>query len=233
MNKDASATRADQARGGVASRIVRHPYFLILLIGLIGGVLVGILNFLAMGYGWKIQGDYFDVVDAPIRSLLPRFYFRAGWTSYMPIGNPYGLRMALVLISYWALIGSWVAWLSCVVHAGVVRDMARDKTCRYILFFALSVGAFVGSLSFLAASNGWEGLDNCFDSLNRPVYSVMDAISYQFSIEMTSMRKGFICWHAAAVIYWAIIGLFVAFIFCVVRILKKRKAERRSRASAE
>lgn len=242
MNEDAPAAPADQTRDRAIGRVVRrNGCLLILPLGAIGGVLVGILNLAAEKYHWTLQDDFFDIVDAPINPLIHPFYagwtsYRAGWTSYTPNGGSYGFRMVLVEISYWTVIGVFVASLICLVRAGIIQDIARDKICRWLLFFGSCGGMFIGGLGFLAASNGWEDLDNCFNSFNRPVYSVMNAVQYRYNIPYSRLwgsQLGFIYWHSVAVVYWTAIGFFVALIVCAIRIGKKRKQAREVRASEE
>lgn len=227
MSEDAAVTPANELVSGLITSAARRKTCVItLLLGVTLGMLVGILNILAAHNQWALQNDFFDIVDAPILSLEPApnslVWFFAG-TGFDAIGE------AFVMICYWSIIGLFLASLFCLVCTGVIRDSARDKICRYILFFGTLGGMFIGSLSFLAAANGWENLDNCFKTLNHPVSSVMDALQERYDI-LDSLPSGpgteFIFGNTVAVVYWTVIGLLVALLPCAVRIFKKRKAAR-------
>ena len=134
-------------------------------------------------------------------------------------------RVAVVMISYWTTIGLFLASLICLVRRGVIRDIVRDKTCRWVLFLGICGGICIGSLSFLAASNGWEVLSNLFDSLNQPANAVMGALESRYKILdflPPDLRAEFIFWNVVALIYWTAIGLFFAAFLCVIRILAFR-----------
>lgn len=219
MSKDAAAIPADEPHSGIITIAARRKFcVLTLLLGAFGGMLVGILNLLAANYQWDLQDNFFDIVDAPISSLMPA-----------PNGMFSVFVFGFVIICYWEVITLFLAWLICLVRTRVIRDIIRDKICRYILFFGICCGIFAGSLSFLAASNGWDVLSLFFDSLNEPVNSVMDALQNQYSI-LDSLPEGpgteFVFRNTVDVVYWTIIGLLLALLPCVVRILKRRKAAR-------
>lgn len=227
MNKDVPATPADQRHGSVVSVVLRDKTRLwVLLLSPALGVLVGILNFLAATNRLKFQDYFFDIVDAPIRRWLA-----PDWSEIGPSAWPYMQHQALsveqVMICYWAVIGLFLALLFCLVRTGIVRDIVRDPFCKYVLFFGTCAGAFIGILSFLAASIEWVDLDQFFDLLNQPAYMVMRTLNVRYGILNflpPGPRTEFICWHGAGVVYWAIIGLSAATLVCVVRILKKRRA---------
>src|SRR5262249_33946508 len=106
------------------------------------------------------------------------------------------------------------------------RDIARERICRYILFFGAFAGAFIGSLSFLAASNGWAIPFNFFDSFNQPAYEVMNALQERYGdmgYPQPYLHTQFMYQTRASVFYWMGIGLFVTFVCCVIRIVIRRK----------
>ncbi|HLX70783.1 MAG TPA: hypothetical protein VKV04_14235 [Verrucomicrobiae bacterium] len=222
MNKDAPATPANELDSDIITTIARRKFCLVTLIfGATVGVLIGILNLLAVLKEWTLQDDFFDIIDAPITSLM------SAPAGLLWIFN--ALKLAFVLICYWAAIALFLASLPCLFRAGVIRDMTREKICKYILFFGTCGGIFVGSLGFLAASNGWEDFDNLFNFLNQPVNSVVDALQDKYNIQdflPSDPRAEFILRNTVAVVYWTVISSLVALLACVVRILKKRKAAR-------
>lgn len=223
MSKDASSIAANQSDGIVAHGVCRKPCIYTLLLGAVGGLLVGVVNLFAASNRWKIQDDFFDIVDAPLRSLNRFELVSFSGTSAMF----HGLKSVLVLICYWVLIGLFLAWLFCLIRTGVIHEIIRDKICQYILFFAICGGICVGSLNFLAWVNEWSVLSNCFSFFDEPAMSVMLALHVRYRIEDSlppGLRAELIFLITVSIIYWTIIGLFLAFIFCVVRIFNKRKA---------
>lgn len=229
MNEDAPPIAANQMRDGISTHGIRRMTCIyILLLGATLGMLVGILDLLANNR-WKIQEDFFDIVDAPIHPLTihfpsPHFIGSPEWHTDQRL---YAIRVALVIICYWTIIGLLLASLICLIRKGVIRDITRDEICRWVLFLGTCGGTFIGSVSFLAASNGWYVLSNFFYSVNQPINSVMGALQERYNILSflpPSPQTQFITWNAAAVVYWIIICLFMTFIFCVIRIEIKRKA---------
>jgi hypothetical protein len=224
IKSDKDATDAKQTGDGVVTRGVRRKGCIYtLLLGAILGLLVGLLNVLAANNRWSIQHDFFDFVDSPIHPLITA---PAYWTSWPAAPTP---RAVFLTICYWAIIGLFVASATCLVRNGVMRDIMRDKICGYALFFGACCGISIGSLNFLAVSNKWDVMGNWFDSFNQPVYSVLDVLQERYNIMGSDLRTQFIFWSTSAVIYWTLICLFPAFVYCVIRILVKRADVRETR----
>lgn len=245
MSQDALPTAANETGDGIGTRAVRRKTCIYtLLLGAMLGVMLGILNVAAMNNHWAIQNDFFDVVDAPVRPFMrPRFVqrlvvqrvitskgpFPGSPTVFWTTGNPnaYSFRLVLVMICYWTFIGLFVGSLFWLFRTGADRDIVRDRVCRWLLFLGACAGFCIGSLSFLAASNEWNVLSNFFNSFNRPVNSVMDTLQNRYRIldyQPRGPQTEFISRNTAVVIYWTLICFFVTSIYCVVRILGKRKA---------
>jgi hypothetical protein len=225
MSQDAPPTAAIQTGDGVIARRVRRKHCIYTALpGAIVGMFIGLLNLAAAKLDWKIQRDFFDIVNAPIYSRIASQYYLMGPPSLSTTAIRDSYSVYVLLICYWAIIGLFLASLVCLVRTGVVRDIMRDKTCGYSLFFGACCGISIGSLSFLAASNGWDVLSKFFDSFNQPVYSVMDALQERYNLLSSDMRTQIILWGMGAAIYWMLICLFPAFVYCVIRILVKRKA---------
>jgi hypothetical protein len=224
MSEDAAITPANElASGLIASAARRKTCVLILLAGATVGLLVAILNILSDHYQWALQNDFFDIVDAPISSLkLDPF----GLVSLIAAITGFdAVDEVIVMICYWSVIALFLASLVCLVRIDVIRDITRDKRCRFMLFCGTFAGMVIGSLNFLSAANGWE------NPLNQPVSSVMDALQERYGIldsQLTGSGSGteFILKNTVAVGYWSVIGSLVALVPCVVRILRRRKAAR-------
>lgn len=218
------------------TRVVRRkPYRDTLLPGVTLGILCGILNLAAANNFWKIQQDVFAIVDAPIESSITSYDSNGMPAPIFSHDNPFVVRMVLAMICYWGIIGLFFASLICLVRNGVLREIVCDRICCYLLFFGACGGILIGKLSFLADSNRWDVLSNLFDSLNQPVFSVMVELQRRYRLldllapgsQSVFMRRN------AVVIYWAVICLFLAFLYCVIRILRKRRAARGFHAAVE
>jgi hypothetical protein len=236
MDKEVRATRADLTGAGlVTGTALGKSWRRALVFGALAGMAVGILNVLAVAYRWKLA-DYFDLLDFPFFSLrddpsrdpLNQFYSGRRWyidaNFYWRVYEP-GLLCGI--ICYWTFIGCLVGSLFCFVRAGVVMEMIREKAGRWMLFFGACGGMFIGCLNFLAASNGWEELERFFDGLERPITWLMDGLEIRFNLLdylPADARALFVYSHIAVIVYWAVIGLLVAWLFGVARIVGKRIA---------
>lgn len=234
MSKGGLPTGANQTGTGVPGGTARiRTYKTAVGIGGLAGLVVGVLNLEAIAHGWML-GEYFDVLDSPVISLVepaPVFNFRL-WLSSPDFEH--GVLGAILF--YWAVIGLLLGWIFCLARAGVIRDIASEKICRWVLFAGVCVGALIGSLGFLAASNGWDYLGTLFESFNRPVNALVDILEARFQVLGSLLARPsteFVCRHVAAIVYWMIIGLFLASLFCVVRILGKRMSARGTQARTE
>lgn len=234
MNKDARPSAANETGAcGTGGTVRARTCKTIVALGGVAGFAVGVLNLVAIAHGWTLRG-YFDVLDSPIISLtepFPGFYYRLWFPSYT-----FEQRTLGAILFYWTGIGLFVGWIFCVVRAGILKDIAGEKICRYSLFAGACGGTLIGSLGFLTASNGWEELGNVFENINRPVTELMEILRVRFDV-LDSLPRGseteFIFWNSAAIVYWAIIGLFIASIFCVIRIGKKRNVGEKIQVSKE
>src|SRR5262249_12409099 len=147
VSKDAPVTPAGRGREGLVRNIrSRRTCLYIMLLGAELGILVRMLNIVVASNRWELQRDFFDIVDALIRWHIPppASYVRYGVRVMSRNANFYGLHTVLVMSCYWAAIGLFLASLVCLVHTGVIRDIAREKVCRYILFMGTCAGTFTG-----------------------------------------------------------------------------------------
>jgi hypothetical protein len=243
MSKGAPAVPADQRRDELMENTLsRRACSRALILGPALGIAVGILNYPAAMHRWLLQDYFFDIADAPVHSMLA-----APWQQIGPSPQDFRhfqmLSVEQVMICYWIGIGLFLALLYSLVRTGVVREMVHDRICRYALFFGTCAGAFIGVLSFLAASLNWQEVDQLFDWLNEPAYSLLTELQVRYlnsgpagprtRFVNTDTRAQFVFQHSTAVLYWAVIGFVIVSYFCAVRILKKRKAERKSQMPAE
>lgn len=223
MSKVAPPIAANQTGDGIITSVVRRKCCIYtLLLGATAGMLVGILNLLAVIHRWKFE-HCFDVPDSPMYSLFSTqgYYSVAGTFVFGPDIGPY---FQLAIICYWTVIGLFLTSLLLLVRAGVFGEIARDRKCRYTLFIGLSSGMFIGILKFLAASNGWEKLERHFDDFDWPFEESIRVLNdrvHFLAFVPGDPRTEFICWHAVDAAFWGIVGLFLALIFCVVRTLRK------------
>lgn len=222
MSKDAPITAASQVGTNVIGGISRARTSKTIVAFGVAGLAVGVLNLAAVTHGWTLQ-SYFDVLDFPVISLLEPYnglYYRGWFTSCS--GGP------MTVLAYWSAIGLLLGWIFCLARAGIIRDIACEKICRWVLLAGACGGALIGSLDFLAASNGWDYLGSLFESFNRPASTLVDILQVRFQSadsRPASASTVFMHRHVAGVVYWMIIGLLLASLFCIVRILAKRKGK--------
>ena len=221
--------RARVIDGIIINDVRRKTCVYTLFSGVTLGMLVGILDIVSILNHWKLQYDFFDIADIPFRSVIYSEIFY----SSIPISwtDAYALRVALLMISYWVAVGLFLAFLICLVWTGVVRDIVRDRICRYALLFGISGGMFIASLKFLALSNGRMGLAHFIGGFEQPVViCLFNALGERLTIPNfvpgDGLLKQHIFFYLLEVFYWTVIGLFIASFYCVIRIGKKRKAAR-------
>lgn len=204
----------------------------------IAGMLVGVLNFLAIEYRWKLAG-FFDILDFPFLSLMDvaRDPFYPYWFSMShgpgPIADAdiYGPDLLCGIICYWTFIGWFLAALFCLVRTGIIVEVVRKKAGRWMLFFGACGGMFIGCLNFLAASNGWEELERCFDGLDRPINWLMRDVQIRCHYLPADPTARFVYSYVALVVYWAVIGFLVAWMLGAAWIVGKRIAAGKTRYS--
>jgi hypothetical protein len=219
--------RARVIDGIIISVVRRKTCVYTLLSGVTLGLLVGILNIVSIFNHWKLQDDFFDIVDIPFRSVV----YSEVFYSSIPISwtDVDALRVALLMISYWMAASLFFAFLICLVWIGVVRDIVRDRICRCALFFGTSGGLLIGCLEFLAMSHGWWRLAQFIGGFEQPVIGWLNLLAQRLTIP--NFLPGYpgleqhIFFYLLVVFYWTVIGLFIASFYCVIRIGKKRKAE--------
>lgn len=187
-------------------------------------MLVGVLNLWAANSFWKVQQDFFYIVDAPIHSLVTCYDGDGLIAPIFSQNNPSVVRMVLAMICYWTIIGFLLASLICLIRNGVLRDIVCDRISCWLLFFGTCGGILIGKLSFLATSKGWGVLGSLFGSLNQPVISVMIALQQRYRMldTLAPGRQAEFMRRDAPAIYWTVVGLFLAFIYCVIRIILER-----------
>lgn len=222
---------------GIITDVVRRKICVYtLLSGVTLGMLVGILDIVSIFNQWKLQYDFFDIVDIPFRSLVYSEVFYSStpisWT------DAYALPVAFLIISYWIVVGLFLAFLICLVWTGVARDIVRDRICRYALFFGTSGGVLIASLHFLATAKGWMGLAHYIGGFEHPVvHCLYNALGERLripnSIPGDPETKQSILFYLLGVFYWTVIGLFTASFYCVIRIGKKIKAATKTQVSGE
>jgi hypothetical protein len=218
MDKDATATSADRSGAGTVSgadrfKICRN----VVGFGGLVGFAVGILNLVAVLHGWPL-GDLFDILDLPIVEQPPVFYVGRKFMS--------ASDMLSIVPFYWTFIGSFVGWIFYLARTGFIKEIAREKIYRYALALGACGGMFIGCLGFLAASNGWEELSEIFESLSGPANSLAFVLHDQ--IQGMDLADKFVCFHVVAIVYWAVIGFFLAALVCSLQISKRRKVARKN-----
>lgn len=230
MNEVTPGAAADQS-GAIGGTLRGRTWPRTMVLGATAGMVVGILNVLAVEFGWKLAG-FFDVLDIPFLLLMGavpgQLYFgpKVDADFYGP-GFP---------VCYWTCIGWFAGSLICLVRAGVIVEMVRDHVCKYALFLGASAGMFIGNLNFLAALNQWDEWKWSFDRLDRPLVTVLDAFQARLrflTLPVSGLKQDFVRWHVAVIIYWTAIGFLVASLFGVVWILRKRIAAGSTQMSGE
>lgn len=214
MDKDASATPLQEVRVGLISDIVRgKSWKYTLSLGLIGGIAIGVLNLSAVATESRLQA-FFDALNYPVISLLSTANDVIGFMNgkspdvcefYMLVG----------VVCYWSIIGVFLASILC---------LARDRICRRALKIGAAGGVLVGCLNFMTTIDEWNGTGRYFNILYLAIALPLDA---------DRIRVEIILWLIVVVAYWTLIGLFLAWLFCAVRILKKRNAARGTEVSEE
>ena len=226
MGKEARTAPAEPTGAGVITdTAIGEKLRCAMVLGAFAGMAVGVLNVLAVGYRWKLA-DYFDILDFPFLSLdtnrIPVKWYNLGPTADVDI---YGPGLLCGIICYWTFIGWFLGSLFCLVRAGVIIDVVREKAGRWVLFFGACGGMFIGCLNFLAASNGWEELERCFRGLDGPIDWLLSDTQFDFLAFLPAgPSTRFVGLHVALIIYWAVIGLLVAWLVCAVWIVGKRIA---------
>jgi hypothetical protein len=144
--------------------------------------------------------------------------FTAGVWSFLAIA--YDWRLGFGMIPFWIFIIWFVVLLFFIVRAGVLGEMLRDKVCKYILFLGTCGGMVIGRLDWLAAWNGEDEVRRHFDRLDWPLNVLMGFLPDAF---LPNPRWEYLDLHAVAMVYWTVVGLFIASFFCAIRIRSKRK----------
>lgn len=194
-----------------------------LFFGATAGATVGVLHLTALANGWKIE-VVFDLLDAPVTAFVDRVRDKLDRPAWAP--NISGLDL-LAVIFYWTLIGLFVALVIC---------LACHRNFRRVILFGIGGGFLVGCLNWLALVNRGYRLCVSFAFLDRPVEPARGPyglwwIKGQFVL--TPIRDLIPYVALAYVVYWLAVGLLLAFIFCVIRILAKKMTARRTHVAEE
>src|SRR5690242_352386 len=102
--------------------------------GALAGMAVGVLNLAAVANEWPLTG-WFEFLDAPINSLIDSA--RENIDFFANLGPEASMFYTLLVgIGYWTIIGLLLAPVCCLIRAGVIKRIRRDRTCRRVLMFA-------------------------------------------------------------------------------------------------
>jgi hypothetical protein len=161
----------------------------------------------------RFQG-FFEALNCPVIFLMSA---ANDWLGFLDgkSSDVFELYLLVAIICYWVLIGLFLASLLC---------LARDRTCRRALLVGAVGGVIAGCLSSTTTVNHWSGPRRYFSILGR---------SGPLPVDADQIRVEIFFWLLVAVFYWTLIGLFLASLFCVTRILIKRKTARGARVSGE
>jgi hypothetical protein len=208
-NKEAPATPTIKPRGKwYSGTALGMPWTL--FFGAMAGAAVGVLNLRALANEWKLEA-VFELLDAPAIAFMNYARDKLDWPALVP--NVSGLEQ-LTVILYWTLIGLFIASFIC---------LSRHRNYRRVMLFGAGGGLLVGCLNWLAIVNHWYKLWVSFTFLGRPVRPAKEAISLWIN---GHFRVGDPVPYVALtyIVYWFVIGLLLASLFCVARMLVKRKA---------
>jgi hypothetical protein len=152
--------------------------------------------------------------------------FAAGFLSFFAIAYGWDLGLPYPMTLFCIFSGWLLVLVFYIVRAGGIREMYRDKACKYILLLGTCAGMFVGRLDFLAAWNGWDEVE--FGGLDWPVSLMWPFWKWFHSLGVLPAlpedpRLSILYEHAMAMVYWTVVGLLIASFFCAMRIRKKRK----------
>lgn len=216
MYKDVPANPEDQSGVSLFSQIVRgKAWKWNLFLGATGGIAMGILNLSAAVTESRLQG-LFDTLSYPAIFLTYIANDRLGFMN----GKSSGVcefYLLIAVICYWVFIGLFLSSVPC---------LARDWTCRCALLIGAFGGLSTGYLNFMTTVGQWEGPRSYFyfDILGRSGSWTFRADKIQVEILFSLV---------AGIVYWTLIGLVVASLFCVIRIVKNKKLARRILVSEE
>ena len=124
-----------------------------------------------------------------------------------------GVLLPFAMLSlYWAFIGMGAAWVFCLVRCGVVAEAARDQIFRRALYLGATTGMLIGGLNALLVANGWKGLDSCFETLDWPLFTLIDLGQEAFpmlNVVPTHWYENFLVWFILVVCYWVVVGMLL------------------------
>lgn len=235
MNKDAPATPAGQPGVSIFREIVRSKTWKrVLFFGPLAGVAIGVLNLVTELNGWELK-YWFGVLDIPLASLIEAAEDRLHFIADL---KPEVFKLILVLAytAYWTFIILLLTPIYRFVRVGGVQRMLRDRTCRRAFILGAGAGMFIGGANFMAILNEVDVLQRCFDFLDHPGVALAKNVAYRFGrmqLLPDSPSEVLIYELVAAVAYWVSIGLLLAVVFSVMRVLKMRNGATEPRVSAE
>lgn len=223
MDKDVQTTQGHEMSADLTSESARGTRWMyVLVFGALSGTAMGVLNFSALANDWEL-GGYFAIFNRPV--ILAMYIARARF-DFATNPDAWLIYWLLALVCYWAIIGVLLALLISCVRVRIIKGIFRDRTCRRALFFGACGGMLVGGLNCAAAANGWQQLGDCFEALDRPAITVIRvALEWLGFLDFLSgsPTAEFIAGLAVALVYWTVVGFFVAFLLCFIRVARKRK----------
>jgi hypothetical protein len=210
--KEAPASATNQTRGRWYSGTARGTAW-ILFFGAMAGAAVGVLNLTAIAQQWNIEND-FEILDLPITSSMDALQHRLDYPSWL---SPIDMAARVL---YWPLIG---------LSLTLLLRLIRDRSCRRSLLIGAGGGMLIGCVNLLAIVDPSCGLWPWFDFLDQPAQPLMDEVRERIDVlwlrHQTYLTEGLPYWRLTLLGYWLVIGLLLASLFCVVRMLVKRKAQ--------
>lgn len=234
MSKDARSTSANQKSGSFFGEVVRRTRWKRVLLAVpLVGVAIGVLNLVAEENGWELK-DWFGLFDIPMASVMDAAQHRLHFFAD-PKPEVFKRILLLAYIGYWMIIVLLLTPVYCFVHAGGIKRILRDQTCRRALIFGAGAGVFIGGGNFLAILNGVEIFERCFSYLDRPGLALIHDAVYRFGLIQLLPRStpGEVVRElVAAIAYWLVICLVPATLFSVVRVLRMRNVETPAQVSA-
>ncbi len=223
MDKDALENEADLATADLAEKKF-HPIIRgrVWLCGFFAGLAVGILNLVAAANNWRVI-ELCDFLDRPVVWFLTTVIDRS---HLLPMQGDITVFFSVVTgLLYWAFIGFALAWIFCLLRCGVIVETARDRIFKRALYLGAIMGILIAGLNGLVFANEWTGLEHCFQTLDWPVFALIDNgrdwIPILNSIP-TQWYDGFQIGIILVTCYWVVLCMLLMASVCVIRALARR-----------